>query len=582
MKGGITSGIVYPKAIYEISKKYRFVNIGGTSAGAIAACLTAAAEYRRRETGNNAGYEMLDKLPEELCKEINGITKLFTLFKPNPSTEKIFNSLFVLAKVKGKTARALLVLWHLIKGFPLTALVCILLGAAVWHGSSFNPDPSGKIISWIILGLFTLVIVILATSVRFAFYFNKKVTKNCYGLTTGYVKSEKKDSLTEWLADKIDNMAGRPYSLPLTFGDLEWPENNDDKIKLRMVTTCLTLGKPVALPFEEGFKNFFLFSPDEFKNYFPERIVTWMAEHSEPFNSKLRWMPQPEDIPVIVAVRMSLSFPGLFSAVPLYGIDYTEPEADKKAPYGGRTPRRCLFSDGGICSNFPIHFFDSPLPRRPTFGLNLRKLKKEYGEVYMPPTNRSGLTYQWNPAEGSVITFTGWILNTFQEWMDNEYLRLPGYRDRIAHIHVDDNEGGLNLNMKPEQILQMSKRGEEAGAMLRGRFSGEINTKMNWNNQRWIRFRTTMCLLQEYLFEIERAFAEPAKDNEQTYDELLYEADTDSIPSYPMNLGQKNYALNVVDGLKDFIRNTLKSDESFCENKDAPRPRPELRTKPRL
>lgn len=37
MKGGITSGIVYPLAIAEIAKAFRLRSIGGTSAGAIAA-----------------------------------------------------------------------------------------------------------------------------------------------------------------------------------------------------------------------------------------------------------------------------------------------------------------------------------------------------------------------------------------------------------------------------------------------------------------------------------------------------------------------------------------------------------------
>jgi predicted acylesterase/phospholipase RssA len=35
------------------------------------------------------------------------------------------------------------------------------------------------------------------------------------------------------------------------------------------------------------------------------------------------------------------------------------------------------FSDGGIASNFPIHFFDAWLPRRPTFGVNLVSLPDE-------------------------------------------------------------------------------------------------------------------------------------------------------------------------------------------------------------
>jgi predicted acylesterase/phospholipase RssA len=41
MKGGITSGVVYPPAIFALAGQYRFKNIGGTSAGAIAATSSA-------------------------------------------------------------------------------------------------------------------------------------------------------------------------------------------------------------------------------------------------------------------------------------------------------------------------------------------------------------------------------------------------------------------------------------------------------------------------------------------------------------------------------------------------------------
>jgi Patatin-like phospholipase len=37
MKGGISSGVVYPFAVVELAKTYCFRNVGGTSAGAIAA-----------------------------------------------------------------------------------------------------------------------------------------------------------------------------------------------------------------------------------------------------------------------------------------------------------------------------------------------------------------------------------------------------------------------------------------------------------------------------------------------------------------------------------------------------------------
>lgn len=48
MKGGITSGVVYPKAVVRVARDYRIRNVGGTSVGAIAAALTAAAEHYRR------------------------------------------------------------------------------------------------------------------------------------------------------------------------------------------------------------------------------------------------------------------------------------------------------------------------------------------------------------------------------------------------------------------------------------------------------------------------------------------------------------------------------------------------------
>lgn len=37
MKGGITSGVVYPLALTELARQFRFAQVGGTSAGAMAA-----------------------------------------------------------------------------------------------------------------------------------------------------------------------------------------------------------------------------------------------------------------------------------------------------------------------------------------------------------------------------------------------------------------------------------------------------------------------------------------------------------------------------------------------------------------
>ncbi len=60
MKGGITSGIVYPLAVCEMAKTKRFRNLGGSSAGGIAAAMAAAAELGR----DAGGFNELAKLPD--------------------------------------------------------------------------------------------------------------------------------------------------------------------------------------------------------------------------------------------------------------------------------------------------------------------------------------------------------------------------------------------------------------------------------------------------------------------------------------------------------------------------------------
>src|SRR3954468_11072781 len=83
MKGGITSGVVYPLAVCELAKQYRFRNLGGSSAGGIAAAFAAAAEYAR-DTG---GFQRLAELPRTLG------TNLEALFQPSPRTKPVFNVL---------------------------------------------------------------------------------------------------------------------------------------------------------------------------------------------------------------------------------------------------------------------------------------------------------------------------------------------------------------------------------------------------------------------------------------------------------------------------------------------------------
>ena len=84
MKGGVASGVVYPGAILALAKRYRFRNVGGTSAGAIAATVTAAAEGRRE--GKNGGFAAL----REVADAIGEPNLVLGLFQPRPENRSVF------------------------------------------------------------------------------------------------------------------------------------------------------------------------------------------------------------------------------------------------------------------------------------------------------------------------------------------------------------------------------------------------------------------------------------------------------------------------------------------------------------
>src|SRR5438093_941728 len=90
MKGGITSGIVYPGVVCKLATRYQFQSIGGTSAGAIAACVTAAAEYARLN-GRNV-FDEVKKIPTWLGADSATArgSNLFNLFQPQPGIRGLY------------------------------------------------------------------------------------------------------------------------------------------------------------------------------------------------------------------------------------------------------------------------------------------------------------------------------------------------------------------------------------------------------------------------------------------------------------------------------------------------------------
>jgi predicted acylesterase/phospholipase RssA len=440
-------------------------------------------------------------------------------------------------------------------------------------------------------------------------------------------------ALTPWLTQQIDEIAGRdPAGPPLTFGDLKGAG-----VTLEMVTTSLSNGRPFRLPFRE--RRFF-FDPVEMRRLFPERVVEWMescpggmeadveageddVEYTELVRRlvpPLRPMPASENLPVVVATRMSLSFPGLMSAVPLWAVDATrkhnraaeeawktwlkprrgqrferdvDPRTLPDAPSQSPVPEHCWFSDGGIVSNFPVHFFDSPLPRHPTFAINLRpfppdkeKSSCERDNVWIPPTEEAGARDWWYPRWGTkgrqpLVGFGRAIVDTVQNWSDNAQIRVPGYRDRVVHINHTKEEGGLNLNMPPEDVTALAERGRWAGVLLAERFSQRHeNDEPSWDSHRWLRFRSSLALVEEMLEKMGLSWRAEPPSVETSY-RVLLQRGLDDPPHvcHWADEKQRDQAIAETELLLQLI-NSWNSDEDGVFGRGAPQPSPQLRIMP--
>jgi hypothetical protein len=585
MKGGITSGVVYPLAVCELAQKYTFRNIGGTSAGAIAAALTAAAELGR--TSPNGGFPKLAKLPAFLQ------TSLLSLFQPSPGGKAFFKILLTwigpgggLRKVTVSLFQLILrkILWFLI-GAGLGSLVFYLVFLVWLPAPTFHPHRI-----WATWAAFALGGGVLVALIGLVMSTLSALRGNCYGLCSGMPYSRKaKPALTPWLTKTLEETAGRdPNGPPLTFGDL-WgkagdPEKNveDRRINFEVMTTNLTWCRPTRLPFAS--REFF-FLPDEMRQFFPGPIVQWLEDHpgtsDDPreqaeldlIKSKThyRHLPAPANLPVIVAARMSLSFPVLFSAVPFYAVDRTRTQ-NAAAQAAGQPPvlEACWFSDGGIGSNFPVHFFDGLLPGRPTFGINLRSFHPDHPKeadesknVWFPRQAGQGIAPTWKPITG-VFPFIGAILNTMQNWVDTAQTLLPGYRDRVIHIHLTPDEGGMNLNMPEERITALSKRGQSAGRQLRDDFK--------WEGHRWTRYLNSMARLQDALTRMARVY--PA------FRPVLPNRNPKDTPYGRSGVWQQD-ALKGTDELMQVVADWKARPHQLSDD-DSPKPVSDLRIMPRL
>jgi predicted acylesterase/phospholipase RssA len=620
MKGGITSGVVYPHAVCELAKTYRLRNVGGTSAGAIAAAAAGAAELGR----TSGGFQKLAALPNWLSSGTN----LFSLFQPQPRTKPVFQFLVAgLGSPKGRVSRLLGAGFRNFRLPMLAGMVpgagLIILAAIFGHGVLLVASIVGGTLLFLLGGLVGLLAG-LANRIGDA------LPANGFGLCSGLDGSAVGPALTPWLTDLLDDLAGRSKAAaPLTFGDLE-----RGGVHLELMTTNLTQRRPQKLPWNS--REFF-FDPDEMRRLFPMRVVQWLEDHppAAPQDERerrqwealchlllpLRPLPAAPDLPVVVAARMSLSFPGLLSSVALWAVDASrranqealeewrvwlgshaeewdhalkEDRLPDDAPAARPKAEPCWFSDGGITSNFPVHFFDSPLPTRPTFGMNLRpfhpdhqKSANEEENVYLPRRSGGGLLQWWYrfPSVGGLSQLSAFaqsVVRTMQNHADEAQMRLPGYRDRVVHINFSEGEGGMNLTMPPDVISALTARGRFAGARLVEQYARQpaSPSALSWDSHRWTRFRSALSTIGDLVGRVERGYRAPPGAGERTYAELASRGPNDHPRAYTWaRKDQQRLGADFI-GVLEAAARVLGDAEPQSLAEGTPRPEPEARILP--
>ncbi|WP_354699427.1 hypothetical protein DSM112329_05144 [Paraconexibacter sp. AEG42_29] len=576
MKGGIASGVAYPLLVCELAREFRLRSIGGTSVGAIAAAAAAAAESRG--PGRGAAFARVAGLPEVLGRRgADGTSTLLSLFQPDPATARTFR--LALALLRGGRLRiaAGVLAWLPLPVTALLLLAAALPVAAVTAG--LGPAAGLALLAGAVL-LLVAAFRLTGRAVRSAL---AAIAANDLGLCRLGPASpgtrRTRPALTDWLHDLLQELAGRDREDPLTFHHL-WTADQapvpahgrervdgdpavDPKaraIDLQLMAVDLSEGRPLRLPgtgVRAGSANerTLLYNPDELARLFPGPVMRALAGSAEPAaaaaraaaeNPRLMVLPLDGRLPVLVAVRMSLSFPLLISAVPLW-----QHEA------GSGRVRRVVVADGGIASNFPLHLFDAPIPGRPTFGINL--VPGPDGAVHGPALAAAAARRQWRPVD-SVGALAAAIKDTLQNWRDNAQADMPGFRDRVASIELAAHEGGLNLDMDAETVDAIAGRGGEAGRVLIRHFGSTSEGRAGWERHRAVRLRTSLGALDQYAGLFSREWVDGR------YEQVA----GDAAPDVPAE-----HARVVAAELT-----TVAESAAACGDPDVPLPRPVLRAVP--
>jgi hypothetical protein len=125
-------------------------------------------------------------------------------------------------------------------------------------------------------------------------------------------------------------------------------------------------------------------------------------------------------------------------------------------------------------------------------------------------------------------------VRTMQNRNFEALMRMPGYRDRVVHVALDKNEGGMNLGMTSEQILPLAERGGEAAKKLVAAFTRDASeSDVSWDAHRWTRLRSMLVALEQLHQTISNGMGAKVQPKDaRDYTKLLLRGAKDPPGSY--------------------------------------------------
>lgn len=573
LSGGLATAVAAPSMVCALAQRYAFRRIGGASAAALAAAAAAAAELGRAvaspaETpGAHQGRaargfpglaETLDWLASPPTSPSPGASssQLTGLLKPGTATRGLHQLLLLLATPRSqrrpkRILRIVTAAYSALGRAARTVVVLLWLGAVLGcvgtvAAVSKSPQVSALLVVAVAVPLaatFALAAtcgtgLLLAHAVRGlvrdtlvdeGFGLCPGADAEPAGSATGGEPREHSPALFDWLADRLDDLAGLDRAAEgsqryaLTFGEL-WLgragirsgadlrmlrraacRSANRVVDLILVTTDLSVRRPWLLPFgaverpEQRAAERFLFCRECLLGVVPVRVIDQMLLMSPPdrrpstcprHEAALHDLPAPWDLPVAFAVRLAAAVPGVLTAVPLY----------RRGP--GGDVRLHWFGDGNLAGGMPVDFFDVPLPRWPTFSLGVFGAAGSGGladgadcpdqDFFVPEQATEGSAPPWRDLGGRSGPVSA-VIGSVTDWRNTLHGGLPGLGARLARVR---GEGIRSLLTDPEAVARLAVRGYEAGRTLRERFGaadGPHSRHTQTDRLRWIRLRTALA-----------------------------------------------------------------------------------------